>query len=141
MLLIIDTTQYDNFYIGLSDIKGKIKFRKIVHGQLMQSEKILPSIDSFLRGKGVLCSSLKGIVVVTGPGNFTSVRVGVVTANTFSFALNVPIVGISRSEFESAEKLAVLGAQRLKIGKRWTLAKPVYNAEPNITKSKKQVFH
>jgi tRNA threonylcarbamoyl adenosine modification protein YeaZ len=37
---------------------------------------------------------LSAIVVGTGPGNFTGLRIGMATAKTIAYAFNVPIVGV-----------------------------------------------
>src|SRR5271157_2924866 len=43
-------------------------------------EKIVASIDGLLKAEGVGKKDLTGIVVVTGPGSFTGLRVGLAAA-------------------------------------------------------------
>ncbi len=60
------------------------------HGEL-----ILPLIERLIAGTGLRRERLSGIVVGTGPGAFTGLRVGLATAKTMAHALGIPIVGVS----------------------------------------------
>ncbi|PIZ74419.1 tRNA (adenosine(37)-N6)-threonylcarbamoyltransferase complex dimerization subunit type 1 TsaB [Candidatus Peregrinibacteria bacterium CG_4_10_14_0_2_um_filter_43_11] len=42
---------------------------------------------------------LTGILVISGPGSFTSLRVGIAVANTFAHQLKIPIVGLRTDEW------------------------------------------
>jgi len=56
---------------------------------------LLPSIDEMVKGAQWDKSLLDLIVVGVGPGSFTGIRIGVVTARTLAQALNLPLIGIS----------------------------------------------
>ena len=56
---------------------------------------VLEDLDALLRRGGVRDSQLEGIVVGTGPGSFTSLRMGLATARTLTFALDVGLAGVS----------------------------------------------
>jgi tRNA threonylcarbamoyladenosine biosynthesis protein TsaB len=58
-------------------------------------EELLTAVDELLRRLGVAPGSLGGIVVGTGPGAFTGLRVGLATAKGLAHALAIPIVGIA----------------------------------------------
>ena len=58
-------------------------------------EELLAAIDGLLQRAGVAPGELGGIVVGTGPGAFTGLRVGLATAKGLAHALAVPIVGIA----------------------------------------------
>lgn len=58
-------------------------------------ETLLPAIDALLAEQGVRPSELVGIVVGTGPGTFTGLRVGIATAKGLAHGLGIPIVGVS----------------------------------------------
>ncbi|NIP30037.1 MAG: tRNA (adenosine(37)-N6)-threonylcarbamoyltransferase complex dimerization subunit type 1 TsaB [Candidatus Dadabacteria bacterium] len=62
------------------------------------NELLVPSIDFLLNSAGIEKEELSGIAVVTGPGSFTSLRVGVSTAKALSYSLGIKIVGISSLE-------------------------------------------
>jgi tRNA threonylcarbamoyladenosine biosynthesis protein TsaB len=56
---------------------------------------VLEDLDALLRRGGVRDSQIEGIVVGTGPGSFTSLRMGLATARTLAFALDVGLAGVS----------------------------------------------
>ncbi|GAA3027897.1 tRNA (adenosine(37)-N6)-threonylcarbamoyltransferase complex dimerization subunit type 1 TsaB [Kitasatospora albolonga] len=59
------------------------------HGELL-----LPSIDRVLRDAGVDKHALTAIAVGVGPGPYTGLRVGLVTAATLGHALGLPVHGV-----------------------------------------------
>ncbi len=71
------------------------------HGELL-----LKGIESLLDVTGLGRDGIAGIVVGTGPGAFTGLRVGLATAKTMAHALAIPIAGIGTGE-------ALLDAARL----------------------------
>ncbi|MFI1255836.1 tRNA (adenosine(37)-N6)-threonylcarbamoyltransferase complex dimerization subunit type 1 TsaB [Streptomyces netropsis] len=56
------------------------------HGELL-----LPAVDRVLGEAGRKLDAVTGIVVGVGPGPYTGLRVGIVTAATFAAALSVPV--------------------------------------------------
>jgi hypothetical protein len=63
------------------------------HGELL-----LRSIARFLGDNNLRRSRLAGIVVGTGPGAFTGLRVGIATAKGLAHGLGLPIAGVSTAE-------------------------------------------
>jgi tRNA threonylcarbamoyladenosine biosynthesis protein TsaB len=63
------------------------------------SSKILPIIDEGLKKSNLTLNLINNIFVVTGPGSFTGVRIGVTIAKTIAWSLNKKIVPISSLEF------------------------------------------
>ena len=59
------------------------------------SGSLLPLIGRLLQEQRVERTKLGAIAVGIGPGSFTGVRVGLATAKTLSFALEIPLVGVS----------------------------------------------
>jgi tRNA threonylcarbamoyladenosine biosynthesis protein TsaB len=57
--------------------------------------RILEDVDDLLREAGVDRDALEGIAVGTGPGSYTGLRMGLVTARTLALALDVPVAGVS----------------------------------------------
>ena len=59
------------------------------HGELL-----LPSVDRVLRTAGRGLPDVDRLVVGTGPGPYTGLRVGLATAETFGAALGIPVLGL-----------------------------------------------
>jgi len=57
--------------------------------------RVLEDVDGLFRESGVARTELSGIVVGTGPGSFTGLRMGVAAARGLAFALEIPVAGIS----------------------------------------------
>ncbi|MFI6893473.1 tRNA (adenosine(37)-N6)-threonylcarbamoyltransferase complex dimerization subunit type 1 TsaB [Streptomyces sp. NPDC050256] len=66
---------------------GQVDARR--HGELL-----LPAVDRVLAEAGVKLDAVTEVVVGVGPGPYTGLRVGLVTAATFGSALSVPVHGI-----------------------------------------------
>jgi tRNA threonylcarbamoyladenosine biosynthesis protein TsaB len=63
--------------------------RPMKHG-----EQLAPLIDQALGRAGVVRQDLTAIAVGVGPGPFTGLRVGLVTARTLGFVLDLPVYGV-----------------------------------------------
>jgi tRNA threonylcarbamoyl adenosine modification protein YeaZ len=72
------------------------------HGELLA-----PTIEAILAEAGVTVRDLTGVVVGLGPGPFTGLRVGVVTARALSHALGIPAYGACSLDALAAPGIAV----------------------------------
>ncbi|HET7168377.1 MAG TPA: tRNA (adenosine(37)-N6)-threonylcarbamoyltransferase complex dimerization subunit type 1 TsaB [Candidatus Limnocylindrales bacterium] len=63
-----------------------------------QGETLLAGIGRLLGEQNLRRSRLVGVVVGTGPGAFTGLRVGIATAKGLAHALGIPLVGVSTAE-------------------------------------------
>ncbi len=68
---------------------------ELVGARLAQARSVLAAADELMRAAGIAPSEIDGIVVGTGPGSFTSIRMGLATARGLSLALDVPVAGVS----------------------------------------------
>ena len=80
---------------------------------------------------------MQGIITVSGIGPFTSVRIAVAVANTLSFALKIPVIGLENKKPIKEEQNIKAGLLKLKKAKIGSYIKPVYGGEANITRPKK----
>jgi tRNA threonylcarbamoyladenosine biosynthesis protein TsaB len=58
------------------------------------AERLMPMIESVLREASASFGDIGRIVVTTGPGSFTGMRIGIAAARGLSLALDIPAVGI-----------------------------------------------
>lgn len=65
-------------------------FRHAMH----LSERLPQLIEELLRNHGADIHQLTAIAVSLGPGSFTGTRIGVTTAKTMAYLLNIPLYGI-----------------------------------------------
>ena len=54
-------------------------------------ERFLEGIEEYRRAHGLSWEDAKGIVVCTGPGSPTSLRMGLAVANTLGFTHDIPL--------------------------------------------------
>ena len=81
--------------------------RPMKHG-----EQLAPLIDRLLSQAGVTRFDLSAVAVGAGPGPFTGLRVGLVTARTLGFVLDIPVYGVCTLDVlavEAVETGAVTG--------------------------------
>jgi tRNA threonylcarbamoyl adenosine modification protein YeaZ/ribosomal-protein-alanine acetyltransferase len=60
-----------------------------------QAEALAPMVHEVMQAAGIAYSSLARVVVTTGPGTFTGVRIGLAFARGLGVALSIPVVGIN----------------------------------------------
>jgi tRNA threonylcarbamoyladenosine biosynthesis protein TsaB len=58
------------------------------------SELLMPHIAKILEMAGVNKGDIKAVAVSIGPGSFTGLRIGLATAKTLAYAMEVPLVGV-----------------------------------------------
>lgn len=132
MILLINTADQGSIVVALAKGGNIVSFEDIAtphHG----AGKILSAIERLLKKQK---ASLQGIVVVSGPGAFTAVRLGVVIANTIAWSLHIPIVGVKRTTFATLADLGVKSGGLIKRARKGKLVVPYYGKEPNITISR-----
>jgi tRNA threonylcarbamoyladenosine biosynthesis protein TsaB len=68
------------------------------HGELLAA-----GIDKVLRAAGASRGDLTGLAVGTGPGPYTGLRAGVMTANVLASALDLPVHGVCSLDVIAAD--------------------------------------
>lgn len=123
MILYINTASNEEIIIALREGE-RLVARKKFSAPRRQAEKLLPEIDKLLKAKKVRLGDLEKIVVANRGGSFTSIRIGVITANALAYALKIPV------------EAEVLAGKNKRFGS-YSIVEPIYDREPNIGKSKK----
>ncbi len=125
MVLYINTSKHDKIIINLQD-KNKIVTQRKIVAPRRQAEELLKNIDSLLKENNLELDSLDKIIVTNKGGSFTSLRIGVVTANALAFALQIPVEAEGHNDSEN-KKFA-----------QYSIVEPLYDREPQIGVSKKR---
>ncbi|MHB0999861.1 MAG: tRNA (adenosine(37)-N6)-threonylcarbamoyltransferase complex dimerization subunit type 1 TsaB [Armatimonadota bacterium] len=90
--LALDTTTTISS-IAIADEKGMMAEYNFAH-HMDLSRRLMPDIVTMLKDNGMEMNDVEAIGVSLGPGSFTGLRIGVVTAKSLAQVLDVPIVGI-----------------------------------------------
>ena len=128
MYLYLDTTERDSFQVSLVD-KGKVLKHKTVLSVRQHSEKLLKAINGLLQHHPYPSSKrrgIQGIAVVKGPGSFTSLRVGITTANALGWALGIAVRGVGLN-------FDLLKIDKVFKNKQNNIVLPEYGQPPHIT--------
>lgn len=92
-----------NEYVEVGLLKNGQEISKIKEKSSKgHSTLLVPSIDKILKDNSLEPNNLNEILVVSGPGSFTGVRLGITVAKTLSYTLNIPIKTITSIEAISA---------------------------------------
>ncbi|WP_210620381.1 tRNA (adenosine(37)-N6)-threonylcarbamoyltransferase complex dimerization subunit type 1 TsaB [Mammaliicoccus lentus] len=59
------------------------------------SLQLMPVIENMLKEANFVPKDLTEIVVANGPGSYTGLRIGITTAKTLAYALNIPVYEVS----------------------------------------------
>ncbi|MDB5179164.1 MAG: hypothetical protein JWN01_1107 [Patescibacteria group bacterium] len=94
------------------------------------SLQLLGHLTSFLESHNHKLTDLTGIAVFSGPGSFTSLRIGHTVANALADSLGVPVVGAQGSRWLDD------GKTELRQAKPGRPALPHYGADAHITRPK-----
>jgi tRNA threonylcarbamoyladenosine biosynthesis protein TsaB len=68
---------------------------EVVGERASRAVRILEDVDSLLAEAALEREAIEGIVVGTGPGSYTGLRMGLVTARALAIALGTPVAGVS----------------------------------------------
>lgn len=101
MLLALDTSS-PAVTVAVHDGGAALAERTTVDAR-RHTELVAPSIVSVLAEAGVDRRDLTAIAVGVGPGPFTGLRIGLVTARTLGAALGIPVNGVCSLDIIAAE--------------------------------------
>jgi tRNA threonylcarbamoyladenosine biosynthesis protein TsaB len=94
MILVLDTATRTPV-VAVAAADGTVMAERHWQSRHRHGEELLGRIEEALAEIGAGRRDLTGVVVGTGPGSFTGLRIGLATAKTIAYALGIPIVGVS----------------------------------------------
>jgi tRNA threonylcarbamoyladenosine biosynthesis protein TsaB len=92
LLLAIDTAT-SAITVALHDGEGVLAESSTLDAR-RHGEYLAPGIAQVLASAGRTAGQVSAVVAGTGPGPFTGLRIGLVTARTFAFACGIPVFGV-----------------------------------------------
>lgn len=95
-ILAIDTSS-ETMGIAIYE-QDKLKVEYISNSKNQHSVRLMPAIHQLMSDAMLAPKDLSRIVVAKGPGSYTGVRIGLTTAKTLAWSLNIPVIGISSLE-------------------------------------------
>ena len=125
-ILVIDTAT-TRAVIALGEADGTLVAQRGWVAGYRHGEELLARIEGLLAELGQAPAALGGVVVGTGPGAFTGLRVGIATAKGLAHALGLEVVGVPTSAALLAAAADAADAERAtRAGWRraWTGGRP-----------------
>ncbi|MDR2644103.1 MAG: tRNA (adenosine(37)-N6)-threonylcarbamoyltransferase complex dimerization subunit type 1 TsaB [Planctomycetaceae bacterium] len=77
---------------------GDVLFERTLPTVQRSAQTLAPAIDELLQESQLQPMEIGKVAVITGPGSFTGLRVGIVTAKMFAYAVGAEIIGLSTFE-------------------------------------------
>ena len=96
-LLAIDTAT-SRVVVAAGDPQGALLGAMTTEAGHRHGERLLPMIGRLTGELNLRRSRIEAVIVGTGPGAFTGLRVGIATAKGLAHALGTPIIGVSTGE-------------------------------------------
>lgn len=102
MLLAIDTS---TTWIGLALYDGHyVAAEETWRCQGHHTVELAPALDALFKRTGIAPGQLKAIGVATGPGSFTSLRIGLALAKGLGLAMHLPLIGVPTLDVTAASQ-------------------------------------
>lgn len=76
-----------------------------------QTTQLIPAVQSLMSLVQADMAALTGVAVATGPGSFAGVRIGISTAKTLAYALDLKLWGVPSLDVLAYPQVAVTAAQ------------------------------
>lgn len=89
--------------IALRHADGRCVERSLAVAERRHAQTLVLQLDELFREVGIAPRDCTGAAVSRGPGSFTGLRVGIVCAKTFAYAVGCPLVALDTFEAIAAQ--------------------------------------
>lgn len=96
-LLAIDTAT-SVVIVAAGTPEGRLIDARTFQAEHRHGSHLLPAVQALATERHLELADLAGVIVGTGPGAFTGLRVGLATAKALAHELRIPLVGLSTAE-------------------------------------------
>lgn len=127
--LLLDARGAEIIKVGFWDEKTKPEFQEYQRGTI----SLLEFLEQYTEVRKV-----RGIVIVPGPGGFSTVRAAALFSNLATFAMQINAYSIKPKAAETLESVFERGVSFLKKNQSSEPVIPIYAGLPNITKATKK---
>jgi tRNA threonylcarbamoyl adenosine modification protein YeaZ len=103
LVLALDTSTAVNVALARGD---QVLATAAVADRMAHAEQLMPLVSECVDAAGIRMADLDQVIVGLGPGPFTGLRVGVVTAQVLSFALDLELRGVCSLDVLAAQFVA-----------------------------------
>ncbi|MFH1123695.1 MAG: tRNA (adenosine(37)-N6)-threonylcarbamoyltransferase complex dimerization subunit type 1 TsaB [Pseudomonadota bacterium] len=97
MLLSINTAT-QQFSVALINEEGALMAESVFFGGSKKFRPLMPALHHLLESARTDVGKMTALAVVTGPGSFTGLRIGLSVAKGICQGLQIPIIGVSSLE-------------------------------------------
>jgi tRNA threonylcarbamoyladenosine biosynthesis protein TsaB len=94
-ILSIETTDKSG---SVALLAGDRLFERVLPESQRSATALAPAMNELLTESKLLPTDIGKVAVIIGPGSFTGLRVGLVTAKMFAYAVDAEIIGLSTFE-------------------------------------------
>lgn len=94
--LFIDTSKPQKIVVAVE--KNGKRFEKKSASTRANAQLVLPLIEELIKKNNLKLTDFTNIRVVTGPGSFTGLRVGIAIAKTLGTIVKIPVNGVLPSQ-------------------------------------------
>lgn len=132
MIFLTIRTDQPEAEVGLFRDAERLAYDKwLAHREL--SASIHKRISQMLELQKLELNDVGGLVVYTGPGSFTGLRIGISLANALSYSLEIPIAGVNGDDWITR------GTQQILSGRHSSVRSiiPEYGQPAHTTDQKK----
>lgn len=105
-LLSLETSTQD-CSVALHD-QGKLIASRQSQSPRSAASQLAVMIDEIIKSSGRKTSDLQGVIVSSGPGSYTGLRIGVASAKGICYALNIPLLAVNTLELMTQQARDIL---------------------------------